>query len=1576
MRYKIIPLALLLSIGAAAQDYGHLPLYFEQNRGQTDARAQYIARAQNLTAFITKDGLTLSSGQQSLSVRIAGANPKTQFTADTQIEGVSNYYLGTRIIEAVPHYAQVRANSIRKGVDLVYHGSARDLEYDFILHPGARPTDIRLQFEGASPKMDENGDLVLKLGTAELRQRNPKVWQGEGTERSEIDCHYVLTGKNTVRLALGPYSQNKDLVIDPILSYSTFLGGTGSDAATGIAVDSSGDAYVTGYTNSVDFPVTSGAFHGTNNTDAFVTCLNPGGTGLVYSTYVGGSSPDQSNGIAINAGNAYITGFSNSSDFPITLGQSHTGAFLVKLTASGALVYSRVLGTSGSSTGGNAVAVDNGGAAYITGVTGESNFPVTAGSLRTSLAGWNDAFVAKLNDAGQVVYATYLGGNQNDSGAAIAVNASGNAFVAGGTWSNNFPTTAVAFAGQLKGEENAFVAELNAAGTALVYATYLGSSSFDSATGLALDAAGNCYVVGQTAGTDFPTTPSAFATSKPGGYNGHYSTFVSKLNPTGTTLVYSTYLGGTDGNSGDTAAAVALDSNLLAYVAGTASSSDFPTTAGALQTRQSGQNSETDIFLVQVSADGGSLQYSTVLGSTSSEYGMGVALDGAGGVYVAGFSFSWNYPATPGAFQSTNPKTATGITYSNAVISKVDLNSPVMCTPTVSPVSTTVPGRGGSFSFNLTLAPGCPWEAIGDNSVTLTGATHGMGSASPITIAGTVPVNNNTGSVYTSTVQVGTATFTINQAPGSCQDPVITPLSYIFNSNGGSAGISLALPSGCSWTASSAEPWLNITAPSPANGIGAASITISAPPNDFSQRSTTLTIDNEPISITQTGSTCTATATASPTSFGGAGDTGVARIATSAGNCVWAAYSLVPWIQVAPSNASGQGAGSAPFVVAGNPGAVPRSGQILIADQTITINQSAGPAGTIASFVSSVFAGGGQRSAPSQGDGGPALEAYLIPQGLAFDPTTGNLYVVDASISRLRVITPDGNINAFAGGGLSTTDNVPPLTAMLSELSTVSVDGAGAVYVNTQGALIRRIANGNIATFAGVFPPGGTNGDNGPATSATLSNPLGTVFDALGNFYIADSGSGRIREVTGGIITTFAGGGSNDLGDGGPATSAVLAIPSDVAVDSAGNVYIADTYDSRVREVITQAGPAQGSIITVAGSGANYYEGDVGDAGPATLAALAAPIALAFDPTGNLFIGQRYRIRKVAPDGTITTVVNSVSPVVPPAGGITSDLLGNVYYSDAASFVYKLTPTSAFCTYTISPVTTQPNTAGPLSINVTAATGCNWTASSDATWATISSGSTGTANGTVQLTLTSNNTNQPRTGNINIAGQAVSITQNGNPPALTAAMMHTGSFHQGQQNAVYFVAVSNAATSMPTSAPVTVTDFAPSQLTLVSMSGTGWTCGGNICSRSDALAGGSSYPPITVIVNVASNAPSQVTNEISVVGGGSTGATAYDPTTIASISIALNVAGCFTATVQGEPTHATSWTITPQIGTLEIVPMWIGITPFAGPFDQIDIACYTPSPSGPNTITLTATSEADTGLTTSILLNGHTGQPD
>ena len=994
-------------------NFGNIPVYFEQNRGQAQDGVRYLARASNLTAFLTDDGLTMSVGGEAVSMHLVGSSAKSTLTPEGALDGVSNYYLGARAITGVPHYAQVRARGIGDGIDLVYRASGHELEYDFIIRPGAHPDSIRLRFDaGEHPVLAENGDLLFKLRNGELRQHKPKVWQG----RREIACHYALQRDGDVRLSLSPYDPSRELVIDPVLSYSTFLGGSSSDVVNGIAVDSSGYAYVTGGTNSSDFPVTSGTFHGSFNSDVFVTRLNPAGTGVIYSTFIGGNVDDRGTAIAINAGNAYITGVTSSSDFPITIGQNHTGGFAVELNSSGLVIYSNVL--AGFGTSGAAIAVDSTGTAYVAGNTSATNFPATGGSLRTTLSGQSDAFVARFSPTGQVAYATYVGGSASETGAAIAVDALGNAFIAGGTTSANFPATAGAFAVTLKGQQNAFVAELNPTGSSLVYATYLGGSGSDLAAGIALDAAGNCYVVGSATSNDFPTTANAFATTKSSNYFYNTAAFVSKLNATGTALIYSTYLGG---SGGDSASGIAVDSNTVAYVVGTSSSADFPTTPGALKRKLSGQYNDSDIFLAQVSVNGSSLQYSTLLGSIVSDNGNAVALDGNGGVYLAGSTQSQNYPTTPGVFRAVNPKNTSNNGFTG-VVSKIDINSPTMCNPVFSPLSVSIPGRGGSFSSNLTLAPGCPWEAVASNSyqlaITLNSTTHGMGSSLPIPITGTVPINNDTGSAHTGTVQVGTATLTVNQAAGSCQDPVISPLTYAFDAGGGIRNISLTLPSPCSWTATLSSPWLLVSSPNPPSGTGSASVTIYAPPNSFSSRSATLTIAGKAVMITQAGSACTSTASVTPSAFAGAGSTGLIRISTNLPNCSWTAYSFVPWIQLSSSASTGQGSGIVPFIVAGNPGTLPRSGQILIADQMVNINQSAGPAGSVASYAGSVFAGTGSSFTPGLGDGGPATSAFLSsPQGLAFDAQTSNLYIADFGNGRVRVVTPDGNINTLAGGG-------------------------------------------------------------------------------------------------------------------------------------------------------------------------------------------------------------------------------------------------------------------------------------------------------------------------------------------------------------------------------------------------------------------------------------------------------------------------------------------------------------------------------------------------------------------------------
>ena len=470
------------------------------------------------------------------------------------------------------------------------------------------------------------------------------------------------------------------------------------------------------------------------------------------------------------------------------------------------------------------------------------------------------------------------------------------------------------------------------------------------------------------------------------------------------------------------------------------------------------------------------------------------------------------------------------------------------------------------------------------------------------------------------------------------------------------------------------------------------------------------------------------------------------HISPSSMNCAWAAYSYVPWIQLGTSNASGQGPGNVPFIVAGNPGALPRSGQILIGDQTLTINQAAGPGGTINSYTMSAFAGGGSNSTPNLGDGGPATSAVLnSPTGLAFDAVTGNLYIADTGNSRVRVVMPDLSINTLAGGGASTAENVPALTALLRQTSAVGLDNSGAVYVNDFSTRIRQIKLGNIATFAGTTSSG-FSGDSGPATSALMSSPSGIVSDTNGNVYIADSGNNRVREVSGGTITTIAGGGTGALGDQGPATSATLAHPGGLAFDASGNLYIADQSNSRVRKI------ANGVITTVAGGGSGA------DGGPATSASLYNPAAVAFDPAGNMFIAESYRLRRVATDGTISTTIQTNNYN---SGGVAADRAGNVYFSDYYyGKVWKLSPVPSFCSYVISTPGVQTSNGGTLSISVTAAAGCNWTASSDLPWATISSGTSGSGNGTVSLTIGSNATGQARTGSIIIAGQSVLLTQN------------------------------------------------------------------------------------------------------------------------------------------------------------------------------------------------------------------------
>lgn len=460
-------------------------------------------------------------------------------------------------------------------------------------------------------------------------------------------------------------------MIDPTLGYSTYLGGSGQDEATAIAVDSLGDAYVTGQTLSVNFPTTAGALQPNNQglANVFITELNPGGSALVYSTYLGGISSDAGESIALDAaGDAYVTGQTSSADFPVTPGAfqstcagtcstANPDAFVTELNAAGsALIYSTYLGGTGFDQG-NGITLDPSGDAFVVGWTGSKNFPTIPGSAKTNYGGGRyDAFVVELNPSGSaLLYSTYLGGNALDVGYAIALDSSGNAYVTGSTMSTNFPTVAGAFQTALNAPEAAFVTKLNAGGSAFAYSTYLGGSGKGTnpcaacGASIAVDSGGNAYVSGLTWEVNFPTTAGAFQTTYAGGF---HDAFLTKLNPTGSGLIYSTYVGGV---SDDGAVAIKVDSTGKLYVRGNTFSKNFPVTPGAFQPKF-GQKS--DAFFLELDPTGSTLLYSTYLGGSGTEFGgatSSLALDSSASpsVYLTGYTNSTNFPTTAGAFQTT-----------------------------------------------------------------------------------------------------------------------------------------------------------------------------------------------------------------------------------------------------------------------------------------------------------------------------------------------------------------------------------------------------------------------------------------------------------------------------------------------------------------------------------------------------------------------------------------------------------------------------------------------------------------------------------------------------------------------------------------------------------------------------------------------------------------------------------------------------------------------------------------------------------------------------------------------------------
>jgi hypothetical protein len=577
--------------------YADLPLSFQAGRGGTpDA---YIARGQGYQ--IALGGADLTIGVQS-SKTLPASTIRMQFLGGHRSAGLPegllpgkvNYIIGKDPKKwdlGLPTYERVRYSNLYPGVDVVYYGNQQQLEFDLDVRPGAKPEAIRLKFDGAQKvTVDAAGSIVLQRPGGELRLNPPVVYQEIAGKRQKVRGTYRMLANGEVAFAVGSFDHTKNLVIDPTIVYSTFIGGGSSYTyPQAIALDSNNNAIIAGYTYAADFPTVSAAssaYHG--NSDGFVSKMNSSGTALFYSTYIGGSGYDEFFGIAVDgAGNAWIAGQTNSTDFPTmspTQGASGGGedAVVVKLSSSGTLLFSTYLGGSNTDSG-RGVALDGSGNAYVTGYA-STGFPTTSGVISTSNQGSFDAFAVKYSSSGALVYSTFLGGSSTDYGYAISADGSGNAYVTGITYSSTFTGANGSGAQPTNGGGgDAFVLKLNPAANGLSYFTFLGGSQYDVGTRIVADSSGNAYVAGETSSSNLPIV-SAFQPSLNGSTNG----FAAKLNPAGTAFLYETYIGG---NRTDSLNGLALEvGSGSVYLAGSTDSSAFPTING-IQTALPGTSS-------------------------------------------------------------------------------------------------------------------------------------------------------------------------------------------------------------------------------------------------------------------------------------------------------------------------------------------------------------------------------------------------------------------------------------------------------------------------------------------------------------------------------------------------------------------------------------------------------------------------------------------------------------------------------------------------------------------------------------------------------------------------------------------------------------------------------------------------------------------------------------------------------------------------------------------------------------------------------------------------------------------------
>lgn len=1030
------------------ENYGKLPLRFEPNQGQADPHVRFLSRGPGYTMRLLDHGaditLTAAGRHALVRMRLEGSHPPAKAALLDPLPGVSNYFTGSdRSLwrAGIPGYARVSYTAVYPGVDLIYYGNQRQLEYDFRVAPHADPGRIRLTYGGAnSLRVDPSGDLLIETPAGTLRQHKPAAYQEIDGHKVERTASYRLEAGRKVSFALGPYDRSRPLIIDPILAYSTFLGGIGLDRAHGIAVDSTGAAYIVGETTSATFPTLSAAQPaGGGAMDVFVTKLNPAGNALVYSTYLGGSADDAGLSIALDAANnAYITGYTQSTNFPTqsaAYGSSAGGTdgFIAKLGPNGdTLVFSTYLGGSAEDRG-VSIAADSTGA-YVAGNTSSSNFPTASALFGSYRGGTRDGFIVKVGTSGAIGFSSFFGGSADDSATAIAADSSG-FYVAGYTSSSDIPLQGALY-GTPAGAADAFVAKINIAGNAITYSTYLGGSSDDRATSIAVDSTGAAYIAGWTYSSNFPRS-SAYSST----FGGVFDGFLTKLSAAGDALVYSTFLGG---SGEDLITSVAVDGNAQPSVSGYTASSNFPT-LGSSAAYYNGRNQGA--FVTRFTSAGNALSYSTYLGGTSDDQSNGVAVDSNGAVYVAGSTQGPDFP-TASAFQSSLQGSY------DAFAAKLIEGTPLTFTVTTNPagLNVTVDGITAPSPRYFGWTPG---------------STHSLSAPSP-------QGNGSTRNIFSSWSQGGAQTQNVT-APSANTTYTATysvqNLLTLTASPAGAGSVAATPSSADGYYASSAS--VSVSA-SPAAGYAFAGfngdLTGASSPQSLSMI--------VPRNVTAAFS-CVYSLTGSTIDTGGGAGAGSFGVNTGA-TCGYNATSNVPWITVI-SGGAGSGGSTVSYQVAANPTTSPRSGVITVAggniSLTYTINQAAMPPASL-SFSTS-----------------PAGLQVIVDGAVYTTPAT--FQFAPGSAHQISVPSPQGsggvhyNFTAWSDGLAQTHQVTAPAAGVVGLTASFSTSYLLTTITNPAGtgAILASPASAD-----GYYPPGTTvQLTASPAAGATFTGWSGAL---------------------------------------------------------------------------------------------------------------------------------------------------------------------------------------------------------------------------------------------------------------------------------------------------------------------------------------------------------------------------------------------------------------------------------------------------------------------------------------------------